>query len=343
MRFSNLPAIAVAITSLVIPSSTRRKSDDAPHRLSPKNTETIRTLLTPPRIPNGPLALTNEALKTKNNYYFEIGRDSRFFNLQTAYLRDCRIDCNGQEVTFPINEVTRRLLTQWISDHHDPINFNRMKSGTTIVFPRNHFDIFELSYTEACQKCSEKKHPNLNRMKHLVDCLPEAMPLAVEFLKDWEKLRTTAYYPVKGDPLTIGYGHVGEIEVAEKGGKLIRRPIRLGDVISEKYADELLESDIIDAFKHLLSHFGNIPMTPLQLSRFISFQMNTGVFNGDKKEAKFITENFLVGNWESLSDTFLTHNTKDGIQLNGLTKRRRSEFRDICPASFVNETLADKK
>ena len=59
--------------------------------------------------------------------------------------------------------------------------------------------------------------------------------ICFEKLKEFEGLRTKTYYDAAGVP-TIGYGHTGP-------------DVRLGDVITQYWAEHLLRADIFDTEK----------------------------------------------------------------------------------------------
>ena len=83
--------------------------------------------------------------------------------------------------------------------------------------------------------------------------------IGLKKLKEFEGLRKEAYYDAAGVP-TIGYGHT-------KG-------VRMGDVISEYWAEMFLKADLYDVEKQVDSL--GLDLNQPQFDALVSFAFNLG-------------------------------------------------------------------
>lgn len=148
---------------------------------------------------------------------------------------------------------------------------------------------------------------DFNNVDYLSD--PDQLkPLIEEF----EGLEVVAYKCPSGVP-TIGYGTT-RYESGEK--------VKLGDVISEVRAEELLERDI-DKIRNQINTLISSDIKKNQLDALVSFVYNVGITNF--KTSKLLE---LVNNNpqdRSIKREFMRWVHSRGKKLNGLVRRRRAE------------------
>ena len=89
-----------------------------------------------------------------------------------------------------------------------------------------------------------------------------ASDILINTLKEFEGLRTEAYYDAAG-VLTIGYGHTGP-------------DVRPGDVISKYWAEHLLKADLFDT-ERAVDQLG-VAKTQGQFDALVSFAYNLGFY-----------------------------------------------------------------
>ena len=137
--------------------------------------------------------------------------------------------------------------------------------------------------------------------------------ICLEKLKEFEGLRTKAYYDVAG-VLTIGYGHTG-------------RDVRPGDVISEYWAEHLLKSDLYDIEKQVdsLGHW-NQP----QFDALVSFAYNLGFWK--LKTSTLLKTIRNGGNMRAIKQEFNRWVYAGGKKLKGLERRREWEAKRFFEA-----------
>lgn len=106
----------------------------------------------------------------------------------------------------------------------------------------------------------------------------KASPDAYEFVKrreakkideDGSAVPANRAYKKPGDPVTIGFGHTGEIDTAH--GR--RKPV-VGDVITTEYAHKLFEEDAAEAEGLIDQYMGDISFTQGQRDAMFSFVFN---------------------------------------------------------------------
>jgi lysozyme len=151
----------------------------------------------------------------------------------------------------------------------------------------------------------------------------------IDFIKGHEQFMRRAYddrQPKKqlkpGDKiigvLTIGYGHTGGVKI--------------GQVITEKAALELMAQDLIPAEK-AVNEGVKVPLTQPQFDALVSFVFNCGVSAFLKSTLlKRINAKAPVADIQA---QFLRWNRDNGTVLAGLTKRRQAEadmWDDEAPA-----------
>lgn len=143
--------------------------------------------------------------------------------------------------------------------------------------------------------------------------------VGINFIKGHEKFMRRAYddrQPQKqlkpGDKiigvLTIGYGHTGGVKI--------------GQVITEKAALELLAQDLIPAEK-AVNEGVKVPLTQPQFDALVSFVFNCGA-------SAFLKSTLLKkinakAPAADIQAQFMRWNRDNGTVLAGLTKRRRAE------------------
>ncbi len=146
------------------------------------------------------------------------------------------------------------------------------------------------------------------------------MPVkGVELIKRFEGCHLNAYPdPLTGGlPITIGWGSTKDFN---------GQPFKLGRVITQKYADTLLEFDIKNRF---LPHLQNIPywseMNNNQKGALISFSYNLGARFYGSSNFNTITRVLKSKEWDKVSDAlYLYHNPGTKVA-EGLKRRRIDE------------------
>lgn len=126
-------------------------------------------------------------------------------------------------------------------------------------------------------------------------------------IKEHEGLRLKAYLPTKNDVWTIGWGHT--------------HTARKGMTITEKQAQELLESDVRWVEEALRKHV-KAPLNQNQFDALGSFVFNVGQtnFSGSTLLRKLNQANYL-----GAADEFPKWKYQKGVVLQGLVKRRAQE------------------
>lgn len=128
----------------------------------------------------------------------------------------------------------------------------------------------------------------------------------IELIKRFEGLRLKAYLCPAGKP-TIGYGHT--------------KDVKLGDVITEEEAEQLLREDLIVVENEINRH--NLNINQNQFDALVSFVYNVGQGNFERSTLlKKIKSN---PNDLSIRNEFMRWIYADGKPLNGLKKRRKME------------------
>lgn len=127
---------------------------------------------------------------------------------------------------------------------------------------------------------------------------------AKEMIKQFEGLRLRAYLDPAGKP-TIGYGHTSGV--------------KMGDVITNTMADELLEADMKPVIQKLLSYDPQYHWNENEFNALLSFGFNLGVGSIDQ-----VTANGSRSKNEIASKMLLYYNA-GGKRLEGLARRRQIE------------------
>lgn len=128
----------------------------------------------------------------------------------------------------------------------------------------------------------------------------------IEFIKKHEGLRLKAYLCPSGKP-TIGYGHT-------KG-------VKLGDVITEEEAEQLLREDLIVVENEINRH--NLNLNQNQFDALVSFVYNVGI--GNFRSSTLLKKIKANPNDESIANEFKRWVYSNGKRLPGLVKRREEE------------------
>lgn len=141
----------------------------------------------------------------------------------------------------------------------------------------------------------------------------------IEHIKSHEKLKLKAY-DIGDGKITVGYGH------AESIGK---SAFKIGQIISEKIADDLLKKDLETAedgvkriFKQWKEQNINIKLTQGQFDAMISMAFNMGVSN--LRTSDFI-QALKNKNLTRAAELIKTTNI-DEEKFPGLTDRREQEY-----------------
>jgi len=137
----------------------------------------------------------------------------------------------------------------------------------------------------------------------------------LNIIKESEGFRADAYPDpaTGGEPITIGYGSTASA---------IDKPVKMGDKITEKQAEEYLAYAINKKFMPDLKKSVKIPLTQGMIDACLSFIYNVGGGNfGSSTLVKKLNEK----NYSGAADEFLRWNKAAGKVMPGLTKRRNRE------------------
>jgi lysozyme len=141
----------------------------------------------------------------------------------------------------------------------------------------------------------------------------------IDLIKKFEGCHLKAYPdPLSGGlPITIGWG-----STRKKDGS----PFKLGDVITQKEADELL---IAQCESQFLPPLSKIPywreMNDNQRGALLSFAYNLGAGFYDGSNFNTITRNLREKNWKAIPKTLeMYHDPGTNVEA-GLLRRRKAE------------------
>ncbi len=138
----------------------------------------------------------------------------------------------------------------------------------------------------------------------------------IALIQNYEGLRTTAYKPLKNESgWTIGYGHHGP-------------DVKPGRVCTEQWAYEQLKRDLRQVEHQLISALNadEIEVTQGQFDALCSLLFNLS--GGIRRLVKFkLWAKLKAGDAEGAAHEFLDINKAGGVEVNGLTLRRRAEAR----------------
>lgn len=138
----------------------------------------------------------------------------------------------------------------------------------------------------------------------------------IALIQNYEGLRTTAYKPLKNESgWTIGYGHHGP-------------DVKPGTVCTEQWAYEQLLRDLRQIEHQLISALNadEIEVTQCQFDALCSLLFNLS--GGIRRLVKFkLWAKLKAGDAEGAAHEFLDINKAGGVEVKGLTLRRRAEAR----------------
>jgi len=126
-------------------------------------------------------------------------------------------------------------------------------------------------------------------------------------IKEFEGLRKEAYYDAAGVP-TIGYGHT--------------QGVRMGDVISEYWADMFLKADLFD-IENQVNSLGEFNQP--QFDALVSFAFNLGFYK--LKTSTLLKTIQEGGSMHAIKKEFKRWVFAGGKKLKGLERRREWEAR----------------
>lgn len=138
----------------------------------------------------------------------------------------------------------------------------------------------------------------------------------ITLIQNYEGLRTTAYKPLKNESgWTIGYGHHGP-------------DVKSGSVCTEQWAYEQLKRDLRHVEHQLISALNadEIEVTQGQFDALCSLLFNLS--GGILRLVKFkLWAKLKAGDVKGAANEFLDINKAGGVEVKGLTLRRRAEAR----------------
>ena len=138
----------------------------------------------------------------------------------------------------------------------------------------------------------------------------------IALIQNYEGLRTTAYKPLKKESgWTIGYGHHGP-------------DVKPGMACTEQWAYEQLKRDLRQVEHQLISALNadEIEVTQGQFDALCSLLFNLS--GGIRRLVNFkLWAKLKAGDAEGAAHEFLDINKAGGVEVKGLTLRRRAEAR----------------
>lgn len=136
----------------------------------------------------------------------------------------------------------------------------------------------------------------------------------IALIQNYEGLRTTAYKPLKKESgWTIGYGHHGP-------------DVKPGMACTEQWAYEQLKRDLRQVEHQLISALNadEIEVTQGQFDALCSLLFNLS--GGIRRLVKFkLWAKLKAGDVKGAANEFLDINKAGGVEVKGLTLRRRAE------------------
>lgn len=134
-------------------------------------------------------------------------------------------------------------------------------------------------------------------------------PRIAAFMRDFEKLRLSAYMPTKNDVPTIGYGATGP-------------EIKLGMKWTLEQAEARWDADLARFAAGVASAIGQSPTTQAQFDAMVSLAFNIGL-TGFKSST--LLKLHKAGEHTAAKLQFGRWSKQAGVTLNGLVKRRAAE------------------
>jgi lysozyme len=126
-------------------------------------------------------------------------------------------------------------------------------------------------------------------------------------IKEWEKLRLTAYMPTPDDVWTIGWGHTKDVHP--------------GQTISIAEAEALLRQDVTWV-ETAIDAFVTAPLSQNQRNALGSLIFNIGATQFAKSTVR---RKLNLRDYAGCADAFRMWNKQDGKVLKGLVRRREQE------------------
>ncbi len=146
------------------------------------------------------------------------------------------------------------------------------------------------------------------------------MPLVgINLIKEFEGCHLNAYPDplTKGPPITIGWGSTKDFDGT---------PFKIGRVITQKYADTLLDFDLKNRYLPALQ---KIPywseMNDNQRGALLSFAYNLGSGFYNSSGFNTITRNLSQKNWGAIPETLKLYRNPGSNVEAGLLRRRIAE------------------
>jgi len=135
-------------------------------------------------------------------------------------------------------------------------------------------------------------------------------------IKVSEGYRDGAYYPVKGDVPTIGYGTTKYPDGSS---------VKIGDKVTRKQAEELLANDI-QGFRKAMIACIKVPLTENEAEAYTSLAYNIGSSAFCKST---LVRKLNTYDYQGACQEILKWDKFQGKPLKGLTNRREAEYK-LC-------------
>ena len=150
---------------------------------------------------------------------------------------------------------------------------------------------------------------------------PEATDYIVDYMKEKEGFRPVAEpdKDAKGNPVVVGYGTTHVYPDTKK-------PIKVGEKITPKKAEELIKSSIEKDVTPAMEKIPNWDQLDAgKQAALLSFGYNVGHNFYGAKGFETITKNLKNKEWDKVPETLKMYNKGGGKVLGGLVKRREQE------------------
>jgi lysozyme len=115
-------------------------------------------------------------------------------------------------------------------------------------------------------------------------------------------------YRDSGGTLTIGIGHTG-------------KSVHENQTITKEQADEFLEEDLVHA-EHAIDKYVTVPLSQGQYNALSSFTFNLGT---GALHSSTLLKDLNKKEYQKAADQFLKWDHVNGVEVAGLTKRRKAE------------------
>lgn len=149
----------------------------------------------------------------------------------------------------------------------------------------------------------------------------------LSLVKQWEGLRTTAYWDVAG-VLTIGYGHTSAAGAPK---------VTPGMAIGDKEAERILKTDLAK-FEARVERLVKVKLSDNQFAALVSFDFNTGALHKST-----LLKKLNKGDYAAVPGELMKWVNAGGRKVQGLVNRRAAEAGLWAKGEFVSSNYVPAK